>query len=169
MITDLVQIRTLAKAKEAENVDFRRHISVHHPPPQLLAQIAAKITAAIDCTQCSNCCRETLVEVSEGEIGAIARFLNSPVADVVREYTVGGRMLRQNADGCVFLDGNLCMIYAVRPQACREFPHLTLARATLGGRISSIERNAWLCPIVYNALEAYKSALGYPKSRPDAT
>ena len=164
-----MQIRALAAAKESENLDFRRHINVHHPPPHLLAQIAAKVTAAIDCTQCSNCCRETLVEVSEGEVGAIARFLNMDVDEVVRQYTLGGRMLRQNSDGCAFLDGNLCMIYAVRPQACREFPHLTLAHTTLGGRISSLERNAWLCPIVYNALEAFKHALGYPKSQHDAS
>jgi uncharacterized protein len=88
------------------------------------------------------------------------------LADTLREYTAAdpvthGRTLRQPRGECVFLDGTLCMIYDARPRACRDFPHLALNHGTLGARMSSIERNAWLCPIVFNTLEAFKRALGF--------
>jgi hypothetical protein len=36
---------------------------------------------------------------------------------------------------------------------------------TLGGRPSSHDRWAACCPIIYNALEAYKHLMGYPPHR----
>ena len=168
LITDLVQIRALAEAKESENLDFRRYLTVHAPPPHVFAGIAAAVALQIDCTECANCCRQTSVDVTQEEIEAIARHLSTTAAEVTRQYTDGGKTLRQNASECVFLDGNLCMIYEARPGACRDFPHLSFEHASLGGRMSSIERNAWLCPIVYNAVEAYKKALGFPKCHASA-
>ena len=53
------------------------------------------------------------------------------------------------------------MIYAARPAACRDFPHLAPCTHSLGGRLSSLCRNAWFCPIIYNALESYKHLVGY--------
>ena len=165
MLTDLVRIRTLAEAKVSENLDFRRYLSVHAPPPHLFAEIALQVAKEIDCKACANCCRETIVDVTPEELVEISRLLRSSVGQVIHEYTDGGNSLKQTGAGCVFLDGTLCMIYDARPRACREFPHLAFRQATLGGRISSIERNAWMCPIVYNALESLKHALGYQLHR----
>jgi Fe-S-cluster containining protein len=61
----------------------------------------------------------------------------------------------------VFLRGNLCTVYEARPRACREFPYLVSHQRSLGGRMSSVCKHASLCPIVFNALEAYKHAVGY--------
>lgn len=166
MITDLTEIRRLAEAQESANLDFRRHLTAHHPPPHLLEHIAAGVSAQIDCTACANCCRQTVVEVTETEIEELARHLTCAAAEVVHEYVdvnpaTHERTLRQAHGECVFLDGNLCLVYDARPSACRDFPHLVLTHSTLGGRMSSIERNAWLCPIIFNTLDAFKKALGF--------
>jgi Fe-S-cluster containining protein len=98
------------------------------------------------------------VNVSSDEVGAISRYLAISPEQAAKEYTVadpedGGRILRHTQDGCVFLDGNFYLVYDARPRACREFPYLAETGRSLGGRMSSVCKRAWFCPIVYNALE----------------
>jgi hypothetical protein len=166
VVTDLVQIRQFATAKEGENVEFRRYLSAHHPAHYALHHVAGHVAEQIDCTACANCCRETTVEVSDEDIETVARFLDAPSEQVKQIYTSadpasGARMLRQTADGCVFLAGNLCSIYAARPRPCREFPYLLATSTSLGSRTASIFGRAGLCPIVYNSLEELKKLTGF--------
>jgi uncharacterized protein len=167
VVTDLVEIRRLGESKAAENLAFRRYLSAHHYRAEPFRILAAETQRQMDCTTCANCCRHSVVTVSSSEIEAIARHLRCEIKEVITQYTVpdpeasATRILRSTKDGCVFLDGNLCMIYEARPKACRDFPHVALDRRSLGGRFSSLGRWASLCPIVYNALESYKQLVGY--------
>lgn len=167
MVTDLAEVFRLGSAKADENLAFRRYLSAHHCPDEPFQILASEVQQHIDCKQCSNCCRYSEVTVNQAEIEAIAEFVEMTPAEVTRLYTErepnapGLRTLRSTADGCVFLDGNLCLIYDARPKACRDFPHVTLGTHGLGGRQSSHARWAALCPIIFNALESYKHLTGY--------
>lgn len=168
MITDLVKIRSLTKGREAESLQFRRYVRNHHRDEESFRIIAREVEAQIDCTQCANCCRQTVVEVSDLEIARIAGYLRMESAEVIRLYTTtedpdarGTRVLMNRSNGCTFLDGNLCLVYEVRPEACRGFPHLVSGQRSLGSRMTSIYQRASYCPIVYNTLEAYKHLIGY--------
>lgn len=167
MVTSLAEIRRLAEAKDRENLDFRRYLAAHRRPERELHRIAAEVAAQIDCQQCAACCRETRVDVSDAELAEIAGDLKQSPEDVIALYTEpdpadGRRVLKQVGGQCVFLDGsNLCIVYESRPKACREFPHLEAEEVSLGARMSSVCRNAWFCPIVYNTLEQYKHLVGY--------
>jgi Fe-S-cluster containining protein len=172
VVTDLAEIRRLGAEREAENIEFRRYVAEHHLPVEPFQILAGEIQRQVDCTACANCCRYSVVNVSPPEIADIARHLELEPDDVVREYTAPDpedshqRILRSTRDGCVFLDGTLCMVYPARPKSCRDFPHLTPGTHSLGGRVSSLCRWASLCPIVYNAIESYKHLVGYhPHSR----
>jgi Fe-S-cluster containining protein len=171
VVRDLVQIRLLGESKAEENRDFRRYLTAHHHRIEELHKVAAKIQEEIDCTQCGNCCRYSIVTVNAPEIAEIADYLGCEPTQVVQQYTIPDpdshtvRQLASNTEGCVFLDGNLCTIYDVRPKACRDFPHLALHERSLGGRLSSVSRWASLCPIIYNALETYKHVVGYRPHR----
>jgi len=82
------------------------------------------------CQRCTACCRwPGQVKVSEPEIAAIAAFLGLGEDDFIQRFT----RLRHQRDGlalidkekgeCFFLEGNDCMINAVKPQQCRDFPN----------------------------------------------
>jgi uncharacterized protein len=167
VVTDLVQIRELGASQETENQDFRRYLSAHHFHIETFQQLATEVQQQIDCTACANCCRHSIVAVDKSEIATIARHLNYEADHVTRQYTTvdpeapARRLLESTTAGCVFLDGNLCTIYEVRPKACRDFPHVALGEHSLGARFASLCRWASLCPIIYNSLERYKHIVGY--------
>ena len=167
MVTDLVEIRRLGDAKAEENLEFRRYLAAHHERIESFQALAAEIERHIDCTACANCCRNATVEVKQPEIEAIARHLGIAAEDVEIHYTVDDpdapamRVLKSTREGCVFLSGNLCTVYEARPTACRNFPQVEPGRHSLGARLPSLCRWAPVCPIVYNAIEAYKHLVGY--------
>ena len=167
VVTDLTEIRRLGTAKKAENLAFRRYLAGHHHPVEPFQILASQIQQQVDCTGCANCCRYSTVSVSAPEIAAIASHLDLEPEDVLRQYTTPDpenahlRILRSTRDGCIFLDGTLCMVYEARPKTCRDFPHVALGTHSLGGRVSSLCRWTSLCPIIYNAIEAYKHLVGY--------
>jgi len=78
------------------------------------------------CLKCGECCRRnTPIRVTLRELRAIARYMNTSL-----EKLLAGFRLKARRDGlfdmegkpCPFLRGNICMIYPVRPDVCREFP-----------------------------------------------
>lgn len=167
MVTDLAEVFRLGSAKAEENLAFRRYLSAHHHPDKPFQILAGEVRRQVDCKTCANCCRHSVVSVAAPEIEAIAKYLGMAPEDVVRLYTTADpsapalRNLSTSEAGCVFLDGNLCMIYEARPKACRNFPCVDMGSHSLGSRPSSIARWAALCPIVYNSLEGYKRVTGY--------
>ena len=176
VVTDLAEVFRLGTAKVEENLAFRRHLCAHHYDDKAFQTLASEVQRGVDCTTCANCCRHSVVSVSKPEIENIAWSLGTTPEAAARLYTVpdpdtpASRTLLSSGEGCVFLGGNLCMIYEARPKTCRDFPHVAVGIHSLGGRPSSLARWAALCPIVYNALESYKHLTGYhphpPFSKP---
>ena len=84
--------------------------------------IAAPIIAAIDCTQCANCCRSLDVYLVEQDARRLAdgllipldavetRYIDHEAAAEVEEW---GRF---KARPCAFLKGKLCSIYPPSPR-----------------------------------------------------
>jgi Fe-S-cluster containining protein len=167
VVTDLAEVFRLGTAKAEENLDFRRYLSAKHHADKTFQILASEVQKQVDCTACANCCRHSVVPVSKREIETIAEYLGATREAVTGLYTVpdsdapARRILRSSMKGCIFLDGNLCMIYEARPKTCRDFPHVAVGTHSLGGRPSSLGRWAALCPIIFNALENYKHLTGF--------
>jgi Fe-S-cluster containining protein len=167
VVTDPAEVFRLGSAKAKDNVAFRRYVSAHHIGENAFQILASDIQQQMDCTSCANCCRYSVVPVSKQEIERIAAHIGVTVETVVQVHTVAdpeapnSRILLNSRKGCSFLDGNLCTIYEARPKACRDFPHVTVGTHSLGSRASSQGRWAHLCPIIYNALEAFNHITGY--------
>jgi len=166
MITDLVQIRLLGEKKRTENERFRRHMKTHDHSDRILRRIAERIEEQIDCTVCANCCRVATVKVSERVVERLARALGVTPAAFLAGYTMEsddeGIILRRTEEtGCVFLDGTACTVYDARPDICQRFPHVVRGNGSIASRMWQFIDRACYCPIVYNALEAFKAETGF--------
>lgn len=166
MVTDLVQIQALGEKKLAENLRFRAHMKSHRHSDRILRRIAEGIQNQIDCTQCANCCKTSTTAVSERDIERLARHLRISREQFLADYTMpdedGHLSLRFTKEtGCVFLEGNLCSVYTARPDICQRYPHLVRGNGSIASRMWSFVDRAAVCPIVYNALEAFKEELRF--------
>ncbi len=108
----------------------------------------------IDCLKCANCCKTTGPLFTQTDIQRIANHLKITSSVFIKKY------LRIDEDNdfvlksvpCTFLDqDNICRIYAVRPKACREYPHTD--RANQLGLLTLTEKNSKICPAVANIFE----------------
>lgn len=167
VVTDLAEVFRLGTLKAKENLAFRRYLAARHASDKPFQILASEVQREMDCTACANCCRHGVVPVNEVEIERIATLLGVTPETVVHRYTTpdpdaaGSRLLVSSREGCVFLDGNLCLVYEARPKTCRDFPHVAIGSHSLGGRPASLARWAALCPIIYTALERHKHLAGF--------
>jgi uncharacterized protein len=165
MLTDLVQIRRLGEKQREQNLRFRLHLKRRNFQERRLKRIAQDIEDQIDCTVCANCCRVATVRIADRDVEKLAKRLGVSPERFLKEYTEvdaeHGRLLKRNDGGCVFLEGNLCGVYADRPQICASFPHLTRGSGSLLSRLWHMPDRACYCPIVYNTLEAWKADIGF--------
>jgi Fe-S-cluster containining protein len=167
VITDLVQIRRLGEKQRDENGRLRAWMKRHNFVERRFKSIAQDVEEAIDCTACANCCRVATTQITERDSENLARHLGVRMRDFLCDYTVEtpdeGRILKRDANGCVFLRGNLCSVYEARPQTCELFPHLVKGSGSLLSRMWHMADRAVYCPIVFNTLEKFKSETGFSK------
>jgi len=77
---------------------------------------------------CSNCCRipEGYVFLKAEEAAFIAEYLQLQFEAFIRFFTrrIDDDLILVNGaeEACVFLEGQRCLIYPVRPQQCKTFP-----------------------------------------------
>lgn len=160
MLTDLVQIRRLGENKRDENERFRKHLKRHDFVERRFRRIAEEIEDQIDCRSCANCCRVATTTLAERDVAKLAKYLRISLAQFLRDYTDKspdeGLILKRTEAGCIFLDGNDCTVYEARPGTCENFPHLVRGSGSIASRMWQFIDRACYCPIVYNALEAFK-------------
>ena len=120
---------------------------------RILRRIAEGIENEIDCTQCANCCRVATVKLAPRDVERLAKALRISREKFLAEYAMEseeeGVILRRNeASGCIFLNGNECTVYDDRP-------------GSIASRMWEMIDRACYCPIVYNSLEAFKVELKF--------
>ena len=160
LIIDLLQIRQLAAQRhdDFEIMRYMLEIDDDLDDGELDARIdaiAAPIIAAIDCTQCANCCRSLDVYLTEPDAHRLADGIHIPVDEIINRYVDSATEEEEwgkfQAHPCAFLQGKLCSVYEHRPESCRIYPVFTPDfRWTLADTIEG----AALCPIIYNTLVA---------------
>ncbi|MGM5629362.1 YkgJ family cysteine cluster protein [Apibacter raozihei] len=130
------------KNKKVKNLD-QKVLEIHH-----------SVFNKIDCLECANCCKTTGPLFTEKDIERISKHLKMKVSAFIDKY------LHKDEDNdwvfnglpCPFLDSeNYCLIYDVRPKACREYPHTDRKKIYQINKITL--KNTLICPAAFKVVE----------------
>lgn len=155
----LKQLPKKAREKHAENKKFFKKLK--GKPPKHLDYIMQELHEAeferTDCLKCANCCKTTGPLFTNADIERIAKhFSQKPQVFIEQHLRIdedNDYVLREVP--CTFLGAdNYCSIYAVRPKACREFPHTDRKRFQQISHLTM--KNVAVCPAAFNIVEAMK-------------
>jgi len=123
-----------------------------------------KVFSQTNCLVCANCCKTSSPIITNKDIDRIANHLRIKPGDFVRDYL----KIDEEEDyvfqktPCTFLnEDNTCSIYEYRPKACSEYPHTN--RKNMVEILSLTEKNALVCPAVFNIIELINEATNMPK------
>lgn len=117
-----------------------------------------EVFSEVDCLTCANCCITTGPMLLNSDIERIAKYLKKKPATFIQEY------LEIDEDNdyifhsmpCPFLaEDNHCLIYEVRPKACREYPHTN--RKNQHQLLHLTLKNTLICPAVNKIFDRLKN------------
>jgi Fe-S-cluster containining protein len=155
----LVNLPKLAKEKHAENKKFFTKLK-KKPPKDLdyvMQELHEEEFQRTDCLTCANCCKTTGPLFTTADVERVAKHLRLKPQKFIDTY------LRIDEDKdyvlqsvpCTFLDTeNYCIIYDVRPKACREFPHTDRKKFQQIGNLTL--KNVAICPAAFKIVEEMK-------------
>lgn len=103
-------------------VDWRERVQEWIDRDRAFPGATAETT--FDCTACGACCYDNKVVLDEEDV---ARFRAGGRADLLKRTTKKGvlrllPLVRSKEKPCVHLQRNMCTVYEVRPNMCRDFP-----------------------------------------------
>ncbi|KJD35121.1 Fe-S-oxidoreductase [Tamlana sedimentorum] len=152
----------LAKDKHNETKKFFTKLK-KKPPKNLdyvMQELHEEAFERTDCLQCANCCKTTGPLFTPKDIERIAKHFKMKQQQFIDQYL---RVDEENdyvlqSVPCTFLDAdNYCLIYDVRPKACREFPHTDRKKFQ---QITNLTlKNVAICPAAFNIVEAMKQRI----------
>ncbi|GET44904.1 YkgJ family cysteine cluster protein [Capnocytophaga felis] len=155
-------IQKLAKEKKDENQRFFTKLK-KKPPKNLdytVQEIHNEITEETNCLSCANCCKTTGPLLTNIDIERISKHLRIKPSDFITKYL----KIDEENDyifqlmPCPFLaSDNYCLIYDVRPKACREYPHTDRKKIYQIANLTI--KNTEICPIAYKVVEKMKEKL----------
>jgi Fe-S-cluster containining protein len=155
-------LNKLAKDKHNENKKYFDKLKKKTPKnlDYVMQELHTAEFKRTDCLQCANCCKSTGPLFTSADIERISKYFKQKPQQFIEQF------LRIDEDNdyvlqtvpCTFLDeDNYCMIYDVRPKACKEFPHTDRKKFN---QISNLTlKNVAICPAAFNIVEEMKKKL----------
>lgn len=158
----IVRLAAMAKDKHQENRKYFEKLKKKAPKniDLIMTELHDLEFSKTDCLSCANCCKTTGPLFTGQDIERISKHLKKKPQQFVAEF------LRVDEDGdhvlqkvpCSFLSlDNYCLIYEVRPKACREYPHTDRKKFQ---QISALTlKNVAMCPAAFNIVEQLKKRM----------
>lgn len=148
----------MAAEKEAENLQFAALLKQlnEEEVDAAVSLLDQCISPQIDCTQCGNCCKSLMVNVTDDEANRASKALGMSRESFDNQFLEKGshELMIMNKMPCHFLANNQCTIYEHRFAGCREFPALHLPGFTK--RLFSVLMHYGRCPIIFHVVEELK-------------
>lgn len=155
------ELSAVMPGKNVENIFFKQHLSriTNGRLNPMVQQLNEEVSAAVDCTACSNCCKKLEPGLEQDEIETLAAQRNLEPEDFKQQYIgYDGHSHFLKAKPCMFLHNTVCSIYQHRPGSCAGYPHLDQPDAIRNQHIWS---SYTICPIVFNVIEGLKQQLHF--------
>lgn len=165
ILIDPKKIETLAQKNSAADQAFAGFLKTLDTQyvDTIAHEVAATVTAAIDCTACAKCCRALVIAPDYKDVSELAVRVELTTQEFKKKYMrvdgEGDLVFRQRP--CPFLASQRCTVYESRPKLCRSYPYLDQPRFV--DHLNRTLRNVHVCPIVFNTYERLKSD---PRLRP---
>lgn len=118
-----------------------------------------EVFSKLDCLDCAGCCSGIPPIVNKTDVGRISKKFGMKPVEFEEQYLTededGDTVM--NTSPCPFLlDDHKCMIYDIRPKACRQFPHTD--EMSFSKNIKLHAMNAKICPGVFHILRKLDEA-----------
>jgi hypothetical protein len=156
---NLEKFKTISRNQSEENKAFLKRLGRRKPKnlDEVVHRLHEETFQEVNCLECANCCKTTSPIVIDRDIDRIAKHLKMKPSELITQYLrldeEGDYVFRQAP--CPFLMGdNYCMIYEVRPRACREYPHTN--RKRFHQILNLTWRNTLVCPAVLDIVNELK-------------
>lgn len=161
---DHKRIETLSQKNSAANQAFANYLKTlpRETVEKRAKEIAAEVTAGIDCTSCAKCCRSLIIAPDYADVSLLAGATCTSDGEPMTTSEFKKKYMRVDYEGdlvfkqrpCPFLKNNRCSVYENRPKLCRKYPYLD--QGNFLSEINRVLRNVSVCPIVFNTFERMK-------------
>ena len=131
---------------------------------KLTAQVEKEVWQEIDCLSCANCCKKMTPTFTTKDLKRISAHFNQTPEEFKKQWLKKDSnkdMVNVNQP-CQFLnlEDNKCSIYAIRPEDCSGFPHLSKKKWDLYAHVH--KQNIDYCPATFRMVEKIKSLIPNP-------
>ena len=146
---------------------LRRFLTkLENNPPKDLDLIAEEIDKEVwqdvNCLAYSNCCRNMTPTFTFQDLKRIASHFRMSIPDFKKKWLYKNKKgeWMNRSQPCQFLDlkTNKCSIYAIRPEDCAGFPHLTKKKTV--EYIHVHKQNIQFCPATFKMVEKMIERVG---------
>jgi Fe-S-cluster containining protein len=164
----LEHIQAVAEERADENREFRTFLKQLDigagELDALVHRIADEVSSQIDCTKCTNCCKQISPMLDEEDISRLAIDQKMMELEFKKMYLVScadaPSKFKFRELPCPLLENGRCSNYACRPEECVSYPHLD--KDDFVFRLWGVIENYAICPIVFNVYERLKLIFGTP-------
>ncbi len=128
---------------------------------KLADEVHNEVFSKIDCLDCAGCCSGIPPIVTKADVTRISKTFGMKPAEFEAQYLTvdedGDTVM--NTTPCPFLlEDRKCMIYDIRPKACRQFPHTNDLDFSKNMKLHAM--NATICPGVFHILRRLDAEMG---------
>ena len=161
-----INLRSFNQKVRHHKKAFKKYLSkVEKNPPKNINAIVDKVNTEvwqeIDCITCANCCKKMTPTFTPKDLKRISAHFNQTPEEFRKQWLQKDRnkdLVNKNQP-CQFLNlkDNKCSIYAIRPEDCSGFPHLSKRKWTEYAYVH--KQNIDYCPATFKMVEKWMTAM----------
>lgn len=149
---------------------FRSYLTkTENKPPRGIDKITPviekEVWKEVDCLTCANCCKKMTPTFTDKDLKRISAHFKQTPEEFKKQWLKkdSNKDLVNKQQPCQFLNlkDNKCSIYAIRPEDCSGFPHLSKTKWSEYANVH--KQNIDYCPATFKLVEKMIERVGEVK------